>query len=409
MSCILVTVADSKPASENVNTSLAGTLVSSLHRLKDVDNTEGGFFVFGDLSVKLEGDYRLQFTLYEVNGPSVFHLKSIISEPFSVHASKNFPGMSESTSLTRSFSDQGVRLRLRKEPRKLLRKRGPASDDYQPRHYNIQNRRQSHIDPSRPMQPQTPDNYEIRSFATSDRQRPESMQQHPQIRPQPGPEAFYTSARADDQPGPSDHSLAHVDEPSAKRTRIGSGSSQQSPYPYQSAPPLQIPPSQYGSRGYPDATPSQSYGYTPPQTHQQSQQPPPTQQQMYSYGQTAQQDDQRQVFYDARQRREATGSYGSTQEQRIPAYSQRFNPAYPQTVGQSPLGQQQTGAGQRQGMYGGVVPQGYYGGMPSQQGQDQGQGQVMGGASFPAGTQGPQGVNQPKEEGNTGRGGMNWQ
>jgi hypothetical protein len=51
--------------------------------------------------------------------------------------------MSESTFLTRSFSDQGVRLRLRKEPRTLLRKRGPAHDDYQPRHYRTSNRQGS--------------------------------------------------------------------------------------------------------------------------------------------------------------------------------------------------------------------------------------------------------------------------
>ncbi|KAL8922396.1 MAG: hypothetical protein Q9172_003589 [Xanthocarpia lactea] len=46
--------------------SLSGTLVSSLHRLKDVDNLDGGFFVFGDLSVKVEGEYRLQFSLFEM-------------------------------------------------------------------------------------------------------------------------------------------------------------------------------------------------------------------------------------------------------------------------------------------------------------------------------------------------------
>ena len=27
---------------------------------------DGGFFVFGDLSVKVEGDYRLRFSLYEM-------------------------------------------------------------------------------------------------------------------------------------------------------------------------------------------------------------------------------------------------------------------------------------------------------------------------------------------------------
>jgi hypothetical protein len=122
---------------------LAGTLVSSLHRLKDSDNNDGAFFVFGDLSVKLEGTYRLQFNLYEMRQNECYHIKCILSDPFPVHSTKNFQGMSESTFLTRSFSDQGVRLRLRKEPRTLLRKRGPAHDDYQPRHYRTSNRQSS--------------------------------------------------------------------------------------------------------------------------------------------------------------------------------------------------------------------------------------------------------------------------
>lgn len=37
-----------------------------------------------------------------------------------VYPAKNFPGMAESTFLSRSFGDQGVRLRIRKEPRTLL-------------------------------------------------------------------------------------------------------------------------------------------------------------------------------------------------------------------------------------------------------------------------------------------------
>ncbi|KAL9579841.1 MAG: hypothetical protein Q9212_004862 [Teloschistes hypoglaucus] len=46
---------------------LCGTLVSSLHRLKDIDNSDGGFFVFGDMSVKVEGQFRLRFILFEMN------------------------------------------------------------------------------------------------------------------------------------------------------------------------------------------------------------------------------------------------------------------------------------------------------------------------------------------------------
>lgn len=120
----------------SVGASLTGTLVSSLHRLKDTDNQDGAFFVFGDLSVKVEGRFRLQFSLHEMRNDHACFLKSIWSDSFVVHSTKTFQGMSESTLLTRTFSDQGVRLRLRKEPRTRLGKQGPGSHDYVPRHYN---------------------------------------------------------------------------------------------------------------------------------------------------------------------------------------------------------------------------------------------------------------------------------
>ncbi|KAG4442650.1 hypothetical protein IFR05_001835 [Cadophora sp. M221] len=146
MSCSLLPESDNgnpSSAAGNLGATLAGTLVSSLHRLKDTDNFDGAFFVFGDLSVKHEGRFRLQFTLYEMRQNQCAYIRSITSQSFPVHSTKNFPGMSESTFLTRSFSDQGVRLRLRKEPRTLLRKRGPAHDDYEPRHYRQGNRQPS--------------------------------------------------------------------------------------------------------------------------------------------------------------------------------------------------------------------------------------------------------------------------
>src|SRR4051812_37016057 len=146
MSCSLLPESDLAQlptATGSLGSTLAGTLVSSLHRLKDTDNFDGAFFVFGDLSVKHEGRFRLQFTLYEMRQNQCAYIRSITSQSFLVHSTKNFPGMSESTFLTRSFSDQGVRLRLRKEPRTLLRKRGPAHDDYEPRHYRQGNRQPS--------------------------------------------------------------------------------------------------------------------------------------------------------------------------------------------------------------------------------------------------------------------------
>ncbi|CAO3592313.1 unnamed protein product [Absidia cylindrospora] len=66
----------------------AGTLVQSLYKLKDIDNNDGGFFVFADISVRLEGNYRLKFTLFEIVGEHVQRLVSVISNPFTVYSPK---------------------------------------------------------------------------------------------------------------------------------------------------------------------------------------------------------------------------------------------------------------------------------------------------------------------------------
>ena len=124
MSCAMV---DPNPDAINQShqpvNGLVGTLVSSLHKLKDHSNVDGGFFVFGDLSAKVEGRYRLLFTLYEMKDGLCMQRSTVLSAVFRVYPMKTFPGMSESTFLTRSFSDQGVRLRLRKESRTLATKK----------------------------------------------------------------------------------------------------------------------------------------------------------------------------------------------------------------------------------------------------------------------------------------------
>ncbi|KAK5153670.1 hypothetical protein LTS14_007364 [Recurvomyces mirabilis] len=99
---------------------MIGASSSSLHRLKDVDNSDGGFFVFGDISIKQTGKYRLRFNLFnydksgENNVEFITHVESAV---FTVYNQKEFPGIRESSVLSRTFSDQGVRLRLRKEAR----------------------------------------------------------------------------------------------------------------------------------------------------------------------------------------------------------------------------------------------------------------------------------------------------
>ena len=48
--------------------STTGSVVSSLYHLKDIDNSDAGFFVFPDLSVRVEGNYRLKLSLFEIIG-----------------------------------------------------------------------------------------------------------------------------------------------------------------------------------------------------------------------------------------------------------------------------------------------------------------------------------------------------
>ncbi|KIJ12318.1 hypothetical protein PAXINDRAFT_101260 [Paxillus involutus ATCC 200175] len=104
-----------------------GSVVSSLYHLKDTENRneDAGFFVFPDLSVRTEGSYRLKLSLFEVVGNTVRHCKSIYSAPFYVYTAKKFPGMEESTPLSCSLADQGIKIRIRKDIR--VRKRPIAA------------------------------------------------------------------------------------------------------------------------------------------------------------------------------------------------------------------------------------------------------------------------------------------
>ncbi|KAF8428028.1 velvet factor-domain-containing protein [Boletus edulis BED1] len=104
-----------------------GSVVSSLYHLKDSENRneDAGFFVFPDLSVRTEGSYRLKLSLFEVVSNTVRHCKSIYSAAFYVYTAKKFPGMEESTPLSCSLADQGIKIRIRKDIR--VRKRPIAA------------------------------------------------------------------------------------------------------------------------------------------------------------------------------------------------------------------------------------------------------------------------------------------
>ncbi|KAH8668146.1 velvet factor-domain-containing protein [Tricladium varicosporioides] len=259
MSAALLGGTDRDVISGPTGSQVAGTTVSSLHRLKDTDNSDGAFFIWGDLSIKMEGTFRLKFTLFEMRDSEYSFISEIISEPFSVHSPKHFLGMSESTFLTRSFSDQGVRLRLRKEPRTLLRKRGPASDDYQPRTYKTHNRQQSQSEGADRPDPSKHDpsrHNQAESMQASIRTVYEQQQQRPPV------------GRGQSVGHQSSHSItgSFSDEGPNKRPRTGS---EQSSYSQQQ--PLDspgYPPRMYSDpqSGYPNPYSAQAqqqqYGYT---------------------------------------------------------------------------------------------------------------------------------------------------
>lgn len=127
---------------------LTGTPVAGMAYLDRP--TPAGYFIFPDLSVRHEGKYRLSFALYEeLKDPKdmdpddrssagvhlrggvdafVSHRLEVKSSPFIVFSAKKFPGLSESTALSRMVAEQGCRVRIRRDVRMRRRENKPNKD-----------------------------------------------------------------------------------------------------------------------------------------------------------------------------------------------------------------------------------------------------------------------------------------
>ncbi|GAA5836664.1 hypothetical protein JCM3766R1_006983 [Sporobolomyces carnicolor] len=88
---------------------VGGSCVSSLFHLKDQS-----CFVFPDLSVKTEGRWRFKMSLYEIVEDGVIFCDSILTEVFQVYSPKRYPGNRQSTELSKSLAEQGLKLRIRR-------------------------------------------------------------------------------------------------------------------------------------------------------------------------------------------------------------------------------------------------------------------------------------------------------
>ncbi|KAF9364476.1 hypothetical protein BGX34_001405 [Mortierella sp. NVP85] len=105
---------------------LMGSLVVSPVLLNNVEGVPGWYFSFPDLSIRTEGVYTLKFSLmrfgsFDFSDSEDGHASTIIaeevSEPFTVFSAKKFPGMTESTELSKTFAKQGLKIPIRNDLR----------------------------------------------------------------------------------------------------------------------------------------------------------------------------------------------------------------------------------------------------------------------------------------------------
>nr|CAG8604774.1 15768_t:CDS:2 [Entrophospora candida] len=97
-----------KNLSDEKMVNLVGNQVSNSHKVKDLNEERGIYFVFSNLSVRSIGDFYLSFSLFYIG-----KLAYVDSKKFTVYSSKDFPGIIEMSKLAQSFAAQGVPIRLR--------------------------------------------------------------------------------------------------------------------------------------------------------------------------------------------------------------------------------------------------------------------------------------------------------
>ena len=272
-----------------------------------------GYFIFPDLSVRHEGQYRLSFSLYEDvkedkdsdNKPACSPKKmtsnsmaprahvhfrlEVKSIPFFVFSAKKFPGLSESTVLSRQVAEQGCRVRIRRDIR-VRRRDNKATDGYlkagEEGHYGASERFST---------PQhMPDRPRSVSNGSGDAQTPYSLQRRPSMEMS----GYYpSSAYAPPNPSASTHSAnsyssSHLNFGSSGTPTYQASTYQKStmgaplppPKPQQYPPPANSSqyPSTFHSRQlsaphnythHPAPQPQTSYG--PSQTYKEERQPAP--------------------------------------------------------------------------------------------------------------------------------------
>jgi hypothetical protein len=260
---------------------------------------EAGYFLFPDLSVRHEGRYRLTFNLYEetkeeedkdvdstdskpvlpgmssATGGSFDFRMEVKSNDFVVYSAKKFPGLTESTALSRVVAEQGCRVRIRRDVRMRRRdgKGGGGGEAYEnPEDDFARAPRRTATPDARPnpyRERSLSGSVERTPYSADSQRRPSTMDYSPQYPAQPtsaGGHLQFLGGNSNSQYPAQPHSFAQPQPPSIPASPVYPPN-QAGPYSSQSSYPPPPPPNQ----------PQQQL--PPPQVQQQQQQQQPQQHQ----------------------------------------------------------------------------------------------------------------------------------
>ncbi|KAK5118566.1 hypothetical protein LTR85_008031 [Meristemomyces frigidus] len=247
-------------------TVLTGTPVAGMVYLDRP--TPAGYFIFPDLSVRHEGVYRLSFSLYEeLKEPKdidktddgsrpatpeahVTHRLEVKSLPFVVYSAKKFPGLTESTSLSRMVAEQGCRVRIRRDVRMRRRDTKDGGKDW--------------------------DGYEDETAQARARMTgsPDAASAYPTL---PTPHGFAESVGRP----PSASNTSHISFTNPLSRRTSQQDMSQGYQPFGTTP--HTPQGAYAQSSPYGPSPSQQYSQPPFVQQQPAMQPPPPQYHPHSY------------------------------------------------------------------------------------------------------------------------------
>lgn len=109
--------------SDKLSRVLFGESYSHACSILDLHGRPVLYFVFSDLSVKLEGLFRPRYRFFDLfsrtsESPDVPILAQCFGGAFAVYSTKEFPGLKASTPLTKHLSRWGIRVNIRETERK---------------------------------------------------------------------------------------------------------------------------------------------------------------------------------------------------------------------------------------------------------------------------------------------------